>query len=181
MAEWYDTDDDENETSEEFNPRETNPKNLRAQLKKVLADNAELKTKNSELQVNLRKSSIGSYFRDKGINPKLARYVPVDLDPTEENLAKWIEDDGELFNIKPAEKPADGTTPPPEGDGTQKPAETVSEGSTASFEQAWNQINGTTSTALPPGKEGDLMSQIASANDLESLQKLIFSHGGGGF
>src|SRR5215211_3714559 len=114
MPEWYDSDDDDNE-NEEINPRDTSPKALRQALRKIQAENVELKTKNTELQTSLRKSSIAGFFRDNEINPKLAKYIPSDMEPTEDNLKKWVEEDGELFNIslKPpgnaSEKPAEGS------------------------------------------------------------------------
>lgn len=177
MAEWYDDDDENTSETEDRN----SPKGLRSQLKKVLQENSELKTKNSELQGSLRSSSIASFFRDKEINPKLAKYVPKDIEPTEENLLKWVAEDGELFNIKltpPAEKDAATTDTATGTPGTQEvPPGTPN----ADVVNGWNQITGSTANALTPGKEADLLTEITSAGDMEALQKIIFSHGGGGF
>lgn len=178
MPEWYD-DPDELEETESTSSRDGSPKALRAALKKIQTENAELKNQNTQLQASLRKSSISGFFRDKGINPKLAKYVPSDIEPDEANLVKWIEEDGDLFNIKldnAPQKPAEGSGERGGSEGTQNSAETESGPSIA---EQWQQLTNTQNGAMPAGKEADLMTQITSASDLESLQKMIFSHGGG--
>lgn len=169
MPEWYDDDDDE---AGQEDQRQSSVKSLRNQLKQVLADNKQLKADNEKLTSDVRKSNISTFFQTKGINPKLAKYVPVDIDPTEEALTKWVTDDGELFNIKltpPAEKPAESPTGETGTTGTPEVPESVSDG--------WSQITNSTANALPAGKEEDLMAQISSASDMDALQKVLFSNG----
>jgi hypothetical protein len=173
MAKWYDDppEDDDSQDGEDTNP----VKSLRGQLKKVLADNEKLKADNAGLQKSVREASIRNFFRDREINPKLAKYVPQDVDPTEENLLRWVEEDGELFGIKPtAEKPAEGSESKPGSEGDQQPQE----GSQELVAAGWNQIAGSTQTAMPPGKETDLLGQMTSAPDMAALIKVIEANGG---
>lgn len=157
-----------------------NPRDLRSQLKAALKKNKELSDQLGTAQAEARKSNIGNYFRDKGINPKLAKYVPADLDPTSDALDKWVAEDGELFNIVP-KADGDANKPPGTGDGTSgTPA--VPDGNVApNVQAAWNAINGSTGNALPAGKMEDLEAAINGAADEATLRALLFSHGAGSF
>jgi hypothetical protein len=175
---WDDGDDDGDDGTQGVSPPD-NPRDLRNQLKAALKRNKELETQLVSVKGDARKANISNYFRDKGINPKLAKYVPADLDPTDDALNKWVEEDGELFNIRPAEQNGDENKPPEGGEGTPGTPGDSGGNVAPEVQAAWNSINGATSNALPPGKHEDLEAAINGAADYESLRKLLFSHGAG--
>jgi len=178
QQDWFDDDQDDAD-DEPSAPAQPNPRDLRNQLKQALKANKEMSAKLASAESLVRKTNIGNYFREKGINPKLAKYVPADLDPSDDALAKWIEEDGELFNIKPVDggenKPSDSNT------GTPGTPGLTGDNITPEVQQGWNQINNTTANALPPGKAEELMSKITSATSQEELKQLLFSHGASSF
>lgn len=179
QQDWFDDEEDGDTEVEPQGQTQPNPRDLRNQLKQALKSNKELNAKLAAAEGLVRKKNIGDYFRSKGINPKLAKYVPADLDPSDDALEKWIEEDGELFNIKPVDggenKPSDTTT------GTQGTPGLTGDNITPEVQAGWNQINNTTANALPPGKADELLSLINNATDGEALKKLLFSHGASSF
>lgn len=177
---WMDNDEDDADDGSNP-PAAPNPRDLRNQLKAALKKNKELETKLSSAQGEARKANIKDFFREKGINPKLAKYVPADLDPTNEALEKWVEEDGELFNITATPPNGNENKAPGSADGTPgTPGESDAD-ITPAVQAAWNSISGSTANALPPGKPEDLEAAINGATDYESLRKLLFSHGAGSF
>lgn len=177
---WWE-DDDDDAGDEPPAPPAQNPRDLRVQLKAALKAKKELEGKLASAEGQVRKANIGSYFREKGIDPRLAKYVPADLEPTKEALEAWVAEDGELFNIKPVSPDGNENKPPESQEGTPGTPGLTGDNITPEVQAGWNAINGTTANALPPGKSEDLMAAITGANDYEALKKVIFSNGGGGF
>jgi hypothetical protein len=95
MPEWDDEDEDTNLV-----------KDLRKQLKAVKDAKAELDKELSTLRPQVRSSSLKSVLSEIGANPKIAALLPQDLDPTKDAVEKWLDEYGDLFNLKPEEKPA---------------------------------------------------------------------------
>jgi len=177
---WLDSDDDDANDGSNA-PAAPNPRDLRNQLKAALKAKKELEGQLASVKGEARKANIGNYFRDKGINPKLAKYVPADLDPTTEALDKWVEEDGELFNITATPPDGNENKAPGSADGIPGTPGGSDADITPAVQAAWNSISGSTANALPPGKPEDLEAAINGATDYESLRKLLFSHGAGSF
>lgn len=100
------------------------PKALRQQVKKLNAELAESRKLIEEFQTRQRQSVIADVLREKNANPKLAKFITRDLegDVTEESVAKWLEDEGELFGYTP---------PSPEDEGVAAQQAAISRASTA--------------------------------------------------
>ncbi len=162
MSEWYEENDD---SEQQANSQETG-KGLRAQLERALAERDEARKKSSELGAKFRRAEIAGFLRDNGWSPKVAKYVPPDVDPTTEALNKWVEEEGaELFGLKKAE--SNSETPAEESGGEQ--SQTVS----PEVQDAFRQISATASAAhVPQGKEADQLAHMLTLNDSQLREYL---------
>lgn len=84
-------------------PKPSKGNALRDQNSKLAAENTELKDRLAKLEAKERAGTIAEVLREKGANPKLAKYVTRDIegDVTADAVAKWLEDEGELFGYQP--------------------------------------------------------------------------------
>ena len=110
---WQDDDDNE---FEEQSPSDL-LKDLRRQLKEQAKALKALTDENQGLKASTRERSVKDVLSEKGINPKVAQFIPADID-TPDAVSKWLEDNGDVFGFTPA--PADAGQQPsmriPEGD-----------------------------------------------------------------
>lgn len=72
-------------------------KKLRAKIDEMSKFAKELEKENASLKASERKRSVASVLESKGYNPKIAAFIPNDLDPTEDNLADWLTEYGDVF------------------------------------------------------------------------------------
>lgn len=84
---------------------------LRKQLEKVLADNKALSEKLTAFEMRERTSAVEKALSEKGLNPKLARFVSAEEGSDPAKLDAWIKDNADLF----------GPAQPAEGAGTTEP------------------------------------------------------------
>jgi hypothetical protein len=73
-------------------------KGLRAQLKKVLADNKAKEERITELEGFKKQTTVNSVLAAKGVNPKVAKFIPSDV-LEEEEVAKWLDDNADVFGF----------------------------------------------------------------------------------
>ncbi len=162
MSEWY----EENDDSEQQADSQETGKGLRGQLEKALRERDEARKKSSELGAKFRRAEIAGFLRDNGWSPKVAKYVPPDVDPTTEALNKWVEEEGaELFGLKKAESESETPTEQGEGNtGTAVPPD---------VQDAFRQISATASAAhVPQGKEADQLAHMLTLNDSQLREYL---------
>ena len=93
MSDVDDYDDDADE------PKPSKGNALREQNSKLASEKADLEKRLNDLLQKDRARTIADALREKGANPKLAKYVARDLEGevTDESVAKWLEEEGELF------------------------------------------------------------------------------------
>lgn len=53
-----------------------------------------------------RADALSRLLKEKGIDPKVVKFVPEGIRPTEDDVTKWLESDGDVF--KPSTPPSDG-------------------------------------------------------------------------
>lgn len=85
---------------------------LRAQLEQALADKKEALAKAEELQNTVRSMQVSSVLSTKGINPKVASFIPSDVEGVEA-IGKWLEENADVFSPSQAEAPAEAATDEP--------------------------------------------------------------------
>jgi hypothetical protein len=86
-------------------------KKLRAKIDEMSKFAKELEKENTTLKAGERKRSVASVLESKGYNPKIAAFIPSDLDPTEENLVDWLNEYGDVFG-GPVQGQAEQATAP---------------------------------------------------------------------
>lgn len=110
---WEDDEDFELEDEDEQPTRRNadNPTDLVKQLRKQLRMEQkrakELEQKVSEYSTKERQSVISKVLEERGVNPKVAKLIPSDVDASDANaLNAWLEEYGDAFGIQMTEQPS---------------------------------------------------------------------------
>jgi hypothetical protein len=113
----------------------------------------ELEQELSGLKTQTRQRTVKDVLQAKGLNPKIAAFIPQDIDSSEEEIVKWVNEYGDVFGIQ---------TPSEE-----KPAEKSPE------VKAQARINNLISTGSAPDVDEDAFAKIAGAKTREDLDVLL--------
>jgi len=94
-------DDDEFDFEEETQPRSSDDV-----LKKVRRAERAKDKQVKELQAELealrkfqREATISQVLAEKGVNPKVAKFIPADIEMSSDSISNWLTDNGELFGV----------------------------------------------------------------------------------
>jgi hypothetical protein len=150
MATNYD-DDDFDEDS--FEPQDV-VKQLRKVNRNLEKRLKELEAESTTLKSQTRQRTVKDVLTAKGINPKVAAFIPQDLDVTEEAVTNWLNEYGDVFGVKEKEQE--------ETQASSNPAL-----------QAQKRINDVISTGTPPGVDEDSLSKILNAKSASELSALL--------
>jgi predicted RNase H-like nuclease (RuvC/YqgF family) len=150
MATNYDEDDDFLD--------EDQPQDVVKQLRKV---NRTLEKRLKDLEVEAttlknqtRQRTVKDVLTAKGINPKVAAFIPQDIDITEEAVSTWLSEYGDVFGVQQESTQGESQA--------QNPAL-----------QAQRRINEVVSTGTPPGVDEDSMAKILNAKNASELSALL--------
>lgn len=144
-------------------------KSLRKQAKELAKVNGELQSQLKEALAATRKASVSETLRDLGANPKLARYMPADVDASKESIEKWLADDGELFGFKPqGQEPAGEQQQSPVAPGARAVAPA---GIPPAMVEAFSRVQNPESFGAPP-------TQGLDSQALEQMRSLAEQAGG---
>ena len=149
----YDYEDDEEFTTDSNDL----VKQLRKQLKAKEKEMAEFKSQFENLSKAQRERAVKDVLEARGVNGKVAKFIPQDLDPTEESLSKWLEDNADVFGFQVEDK--------------QQP---VVDPATAN---AYKKMNSAVDQGLTPDSSDDVMRKLLSANSREELDEIIRNSG----
>jgi hypothetical protein len=147
MATNYEYDDEDDDTTTD----------VVGQLRKVnraLEKRAkELEQELSGLKTQTRQRTVKDVLQAKGLNPKIAAFIPQDIDSSEEAITTWVNEYGDVFGIQTPseEKPA------------QKSPEVMAQA----------RINNLVATGTAPDVDEDAFAKIASAKTKEDLDALL--------
>jgi hypothetical protein len=151
MATNYDEDDDF-----DF---EDGPQDVVKQLRKVNRTLEkrlkELEQEATSLKTQTRQRTVKDVLTAKGINPKVAAFVPADLDASEEAVTNWLNEYGDVFGVKSDEESESKSTPNNQA------------------LQAQQRINDVVSTGTPPGVDEDMYAKMANAKNAAELNALL--------
>ena len=149
MANQYDDDDYDYEEE----PQDSSgPANLRKALRKAEKERKALEEQLSSLKSNFRERSVKDVLETKGVNSKIAKFIPGDVDSPEQ-IAVWLEENADVFGFSTNTQ--------------SQPAELSQEAITD------QRINNSTSTGATPGRDEELANRIASAQTKEELMQLM--------
>ena len=131
-------------------------KQLRKQLKAKDKEMSEFKSQFENLSKAQRERSIKDVLEARGVNGKVAKFIPQDLDPTEESLSKWLEDNADVFGFQVEDK------------------QPVVDPATAA---AYKKMNNAVDQGLTPDSTDDIMRKLLSAGSKEELDEIIKNSG----
>lgn len=144
---WEDDDDYETEVDST-----SLVKQLRKQLKAKEADLKKFESELSELRTAQRVNTIQSVLSEKGVSPKVAKFIPSDIDATPESIEAWVNENADVFGIQ-----INRDNQPSQQDLA-----------------ALRQIDSVTSNALTPDKEQDLALRLDQAQSADEILSMIF-------
>ena len=142
---YYDDEDDDTSTD------------VVAQLRKVnraLEKRAkELEQELSGLKTQTRQRTVKDVLQAKGLNPKIAAFIPQEIDTSEEAINQWVNEYGDVFGIQTSS----------EEQPTEKSPEI----------KAQARINNMVATGTAPDIDEDAFAKIANAKSKEDLDILL--------
>ncbi len=132
-------------------------KQLRKAAKQKDKELAELRAQFEGLSKAQRERSIKDALERRGVNQKIASFIPQDIDPTEESVSKWLEDYADVFGIDLGQNQSTNVDP----------ADIA----------AYKKMTGTADAAQSPERGADVMSRLMNANSKEELDDIIRQSG----
>ena len=147
----YDYEDDDDFTMEDSSNDLV--KQLRKASKQKDKELNELKAQFESLNKSQRERAIKDALASRGVNSKIASFIPQDIDPTEESVSKWLEDYADVFGIETSQ--------------TQTP--NVNPADAAAYKRMTNSAD----SGASPEHNGDIMQKLMNANSKEELDDVI--------
>ena len=152
----YDYEDDDDFTTEDTSGNDL-VKQLRKAAKQKDKELNELRSQFESLNKAQRERAIKDALAAKGVNTKIASFIPSDIDPTEESVSKWLESNADVFGIQTEQ------TEQPNID----PAQAA----------AYKKMSAATEAGLTPDRGADIYQKLMSANSREELDEVIRQSG----
>jgi hypothetical protein len=147
----YDYEDDDFDTDSSGNDL---VKQLRKATKQKDKELSELKAQFESLNKAQRERAIKDALASRGVNGKIAAFIPQDIDPTEESVSKWLEDYADVFGYESNQTQA---TP------NVNPADAA----------AYKRMTNTVETGVSPEHNDNIMQKLMNANSREELDDVI--------
>jgi len=146
----YDYEDDDDFTEDTSNDL---VKQLRKASKQKDKELQELRSQFETLSKGQRERAIKDALAARGVNSKIASFIPQDIDPTEESVSKWLEDYADVFGIEVSQN----QTP------NVNPADAA----------AYKRMTNSADSGASPEHNGDIMQKLMNANSKEELDDVI--------
>jgi hypothetical protein len=132
-------------------------KQLRKANKQKEKELADLKAQFEGLNKSQRERAIKDALAARGVNTKIASFIPQDIDPTEESVSKWLESNADVFGIQVAENQTPNIDP-------------------AQAKQ-YQRLTNAAEQGNTPNASADIMQKLLSANSREELDAVIRQSG----
>ena len=100
---WAD-EDDEDDTTSVFESDTDLVKKLRKALKVEQRKNKELETSYGEITKAQKERILKDVLSSKGVSPKIAQFIPADIEASEDAISAWLDNNGDVFGYTPSEK-----------------------------------------------------------------------------
>ena len=133
-------------------------KQLRKANKQKEKELAELKSQFESISKANRERAIKDALASRGVNSKIASFIPQDIDPTEESVSKWLEDYADVFGYETQSNQATPNVDPAQAKAYQRMTNAVESGNT-------------------PELQADVMRRLMNANSKEELDEVIRQSG----
>jgi len=129
-------------------------KQLRRASKAKDKELQELKAQFESLNKAQRDRAIKDALASRGVNSKIASFIPQDIDPTEESVSKWLEDYADVFGIETGQTQATPNVNPNDA-------------------AAYKRMTNSADSGVSPEHNGDIMQRLMNANSKEELDEVI--------
>ena len=129
-------------------------KQLRKASKQNDKELQELRAQFENLSKGQRERAIKDLLASRGVNSKIASFIPQDIDPTEESLSKWLDDNGDVFGIESGQTQATPNVDPNDA-------------------AAYKRMTNSADSGASPEHNGDIMQKLMNANSKEELDEVI--------
>ena len=144
-------DDDDFDTNDSSNDL---VKQLRKASKQKDKELQELRAQFDGLNKSQRERAIKDALAARGVNGKIAAFIPQDIDPTEESVSKWLEDYADVFGIEAGQTQATPNVNPNDA-------------------AAYKRMTNSADSGVSPEHNGDIMQRLMNANSKEELDEVI--------
>jgi hypothetical protein len=144
-------DDDDFDTNDSSNDL---VKQLRKASKQKDKELNELRAQFESLSKGQRERAIKDALAARGVNGKIAAFIPQDIDPTEESVSKWLEDYADVFGIEAGQTQATPNVNPNDA-------------------AAYKRMTNSADSGVSPEHNGDIMQRLMNANSKEELDEVI--------
>jgi hypothetical protein len=148
----YDYEDDDDITQDDSSNDLV--KQLRKASKQKDKELAELRSQFESLTKGQRERAIKDALAARGVNGKIAAFIPQDIDPTEESVSKWLEDYADVFGIEASQPQATPNVNPNDA-------------------AAYKRMTNSADSGVSPEHNGDIMQRLMNANSKEELDEVI--------
>ena len=132
-------------------------KQLRKANKQKEKELAELKAQFESLNKSQRERAIKDALAARGVNTKIASFIPQDIDPTEESVSKWLESNADVFGLQSTESQEPNVDP-------------------AQAKQ-YQRLTNAAEQGNSPSASADVMQKLLNANSKEELDDIIRQSG----
>lgn len=147
---WADEDEEE-DTQQEFLSDSQLVKQLRKQLNAEKRKNKELEAKTGELTKAQKERILKDVLTSKGVNHKIAQFIPQDIEASEDAINAWLDANGDVFGYTPTPKPA------------------VNQDDIAAMQKMDSVLTG----AETPSSSNDIENRLANANSEEEILSIL--------
>jgi len=96
---WEDEEDDDVPFENQYETDTDLVKKLRKALKAEQRRNKELETNYSELTKSQKERILKDALASRGVNPKVAAFIPSDIEASEDAIAAWLDSNSDVFGI----------------------------------------------------------------------------------
>jgi ElaB/YqjD/DUF883 family membrane-anchored ribosome-binding protein len=151
----YDYEDDDSDLNDLGNDL---VKQLRKTNKQKEKELAELKAQFESLSKAQRERTIKDALERRGVNQKIAAFIPQDIDPTEESVSNWLTNYADVFGLELVQQ---NQTP------NVDPAQAA----------AYRKMTNTVDQAASPEPTEDVMRRLMNAHTKEELDEVIRTSG----
>jgi hypothetical protein len=148
----YDYEDDDDFTTDDSSNDLV--KQLRKASKQKDKELQELRAQFDGLNKAQRERAIKDALASRGVNSKIASFIPQDIDPTEESVSKWLEDYADVFGIETGQTQATPNINPNDA-------------------AAYKRMTNSADSGVSPEHNGDIMQKLMNANSKEELDEVI--------
>jgi hypothetical protein len=149
---YYDDEEDDFTMPEQDNGAMSEIRKANRALEKRLKA---LEAENNTLKSSTRSRTIKDVLSTKGINSKVAAFIPQDIEPTEDAITNWLNEYGDVFGAVKTEQTAE--TP-------AQPAPDLS---------ANQRINNVVNSGTAPVPDEDAMAKILNAKSADELNAIL--------